>query len=226
VESLRSTLERVVSKSVDRHSETNDFLCGPVLGEGRGEGRGEEVRGLRVVGGELRSRRLVGPPDGVRPTSDRVREALFSKLGDVAGARVLDLFAGTGALSAEALSRGAETAVLVDVSARSLAVCRRNVDALGLGKRATVLAGDALRVMRRLGDRGPFDLVFLDPPYGSERLAEVLPGLVDLALLAPDATVVVETAKRHSLAPPPGLEVTAERDYGDTRITWMSQPPT
>jgi len=177
---------------------------------------------VRVVGGEFRSRRLVGPPEGVRPTSDRVREALFARLGDLTGSSVLDLFAGTGALAIEALSRGAERAVLVDKSARSLAVSRRNVEALGLTDRTELLRGDAVRVLPKLSERAPFDLVFLDPPYDSELLPGVLRGLIARELLSPEATVVVETAKRHPLSPPPGLEVLTERDYGDTRITWMS----
>ena len=94
---------------------------------------------VRVVGGELRSRRLARPPEGVRPTSDRVRESLFGRLGDLRGCRVLDLFAGTGALAIEALSRGAEMAVLVDRSSRSLNALRENLESLGLTTRAQVI---------------------------------------------------------------------------------------
>lgn len=177
---------------------------------------------MRVVGGQLGSRRLVGPPDGVRPTSDRVREAVFGKLGDLSGARVLDLFAGTGALAIEALSRGASFALLVDHAAGSLRVIERNLAALGLEDRTEVVRGDAVRVLRRLAGREPFDLAFLDPPYDSDRLPEALRALLESQLLTPDATVVVERAKRHPLAPPVGVEVADERDYGDTRVTWLS----
>lgn len=164
----------------------------------------------------------MGPPEGVRPTSDRVREAVFGKLGDVAGAHVLDLFAGTGALAIEALSRGAESALLVDAAAASVRVIARNLEALGLAERTQVMRGEAVRVCRRLAGRPAFDLVFLDPPYDSDRLPAALRALVENGLLAPRATVVVETAKRHPLARPDGLEVAAEKDYGDTRVTWLS----
>jgi pantetheine-phosphate adenylyltransferase len=176
---------------------------------------------VRVVGGELRSRRLGRPPEGVRPTSDRVRESLFGRLGDVRGCRVLDLFAGTGALAIEALSRGAEMAVLVDRSARSLNAVRENLEALGLTTRAQVIRGDAAKVARRLKGAAPFDLVFLDPPYDSDQVVPALDALVEAGLLAADATVVVESPKRHSLAPVAGLSVRDERTYGDTRLTWL-----
>ena len=182
---------------------------------------------LRVVGGELRSRRLARPPDGVRPTSDRVREALFGKLGDLQGFRVLDLFAGTGALAIEALSRGAESAVLVEHAARSLDVIRANLETLGLASRARVIRGDAAKTTRRLAGTDPFDLVLLDPPYASDGLSSALEALVAADVLADQATVVVESSKRHSLQPISGLSVLDERSYGDTRLTWLvsAHPP-
>jgi 16S rRNA (guanine966-N2)-methyltransferase len=177
---------------------------------------------MRVVGGELRSRRLQRPPAGVRPTSDRVREALFSRLGDLTGQRVLDLFTGTGALAIEALSRGASHAVLVDQSSGSLAVARSNLANLDLEDRSRVVRGDAVRVARQLSGSPPFDLVFLDPPYGSDRLVPGLEVLVEVGLLAPGATLVVEGPKRHALAPVSGLAVVDERGYGDTKLTWLT----
>ncbi len=178
---------------------------------------------MRVVGGELRSRRLVRPPDGVRPTPDRVREAVFSKLGDVGDARVLDLFAGTGALAIEALSRGAKEAVLVDRSAASLGVIRRNLGTLDLEDRSSVVQGDAVRAAKRLAGKEPFDLVFLDPPYDRpDLLVECLEALVEHGLLSARAMVVVEGPKRHALSPPGGLTLLAERSYGETRIGWLS----
>ena len=181
----------------------------------------EGVASLRVVGGELRSRRLARPPAGVRPTSDRVREALFGKLGELEGFRVLDLFAGTGALAIEALSRGAESAVLVEHAARSLDVIAANLDALGLAGRARVIRGDVAKTIRRLAGTGAFDLVLLDPPYASDSAAPTLEALLVADLLANQATVVVESSKRHSLEPVRGLSVVDERSYGDTRLTWL-----
>lgn len=177
---------------------------------------------MRVIGGRLRSRRLLGPPKGVRPTSDRVREALFATLGELAGARVLDPFAGTAALSIEAVSRGAAHAVVVERSQAALEVIRRNLAALEIADRFEVFRGDALRVVGRLAGREPFDLVLIDPPYRAELAEPMLAALVATDLVAAGGTVVVEGAKRHPVAAPRGMVIVAERDYGDTRITWLS----
>jgi 16S rRNA (guanine966-N2)-methyltransferase len=168
---------------------------------------------VRVVAGELGGRRLASPARGadVRPTSDRVREATFSILGDVSRARVLDLFCGTGALAIEALSRGAGEATLVDADTR---LARRNVTALGLGDRAEIVRADARAFLRRGGPA--YDLVFCDPPY---RLADRLGPELDQLLpprLAPGARVVVESATGRPLEL--DLPVARERAYGDTMI--------
>jgi 16S rRNA (guanine966-N2)-methyltransferase len=176
---------------------------------------------MRVVAGRLGGRSLRAVPgSATRPTSDRVREALFAVLGDrVDGARVLDLFAGTGALAVEALSRGAERAVLVEQAAPAVAVIRANLAALGLTGDATVRRTRAETYLRTQRD-GPFDLVFLDPPYaaGVGLVTGLLARLASGAL-APGASVVVEAAARAE-APvwPPGLVPDAPRRYGDTAL--------
>jgi 16S rRNA (guanine966-N2)-methyltransferase len=168
---------------------------------------------VRVVAGEFRGRRLAAPRGmRTRPTADRVREALFSMLGDVSGARVLDLYAGSGALGIEALSRGAESAVFVERDTRAAAVIERNLASLGLQER--VVRQDAVRFLARREDT--FDLVFCDPPYDSaSRLAgpltERLPALTSGA-----ARIVTESDKRTPLELP--FPLLAERLYGDTRI--------
>jgi 16S rRNA (guanine966-N2)-methyltransferase len=167
---------------------------------------------VRVVAGDLKGRRLRAPRRGTRPTADRVREALFSMLGDVTGARVLDLFAGSGALGIEAMSRGAESAVFVESDPRGAAVIRRNLEALGLD--AEVRTQDALRFLAAWA--GEFDLVLVDPPYDSAArlagpLGERLP-----AVLAKGAVVVTESDKRRPLELP--LPLLRERTYGDVRI--------
>ena len=173
-----------------------------------------------MIAGEFRSRRLIGPPPGVRPTSDRVREAIFSSLGSVDGKSVLDLYAGTGALGIEALSRGASRVVFVDISRRSISVIRTNLEALGLVDRSSLVQGDAEAFVKcTLDGREPFDLVFLDPPYGSEGLDRVLCGLSEATLLDSKAQVVVETSSRDTRGDIAGLRMRSERDYGDTRIT-------
>ena len=179
---------------------------------------------MRVVAGELGSRRLVGPPPGVRPTADRVRESLFARLGDPAGMRVLDLYAGTGALAIECLSRGADEAVLVDRAPSSLAVIRENLAALDLDSKTRVLRGDSVKVVHRLGRSGErFGLVFIDPPYASMEAHRALQAVVEAGVLAPDGSVVVETAKRHPLRATPGLRVLAEWGYGDTLLVHLAR---
>jgi 16S rRNA (guanine966-N2)-methyltransferase len=168
---------------------------------------------VRVVAGEFRGRRLAAPR-GVRtrPTADRVREALFSMLGDVTGARVLDLYAGSGALGIEALSRGAESAVFVERDARAADVIDRNLSSLGLDEQ--VVRQDALRFLARA--EGMFDLVFCDPPYDSApRLAGALTERLP-ALTSETARIVTESDKRMPLELP--FRLLTERTYGDTRI--------
>jgi len=175
---------------------------------------------VRVVSGALGGRRFDAPPgQDTRPTSDRVREALFSALGAIGGARVLDLFAGSGALAIEALSRGAAHAVLVESNARAAAVIQGNLKALDLAQdRAQVRRRDALRVLRDASEAGEsYDLVFLDPPY---RLATGLGPELATALaplLAPGARVIGESDRRTPLDLP-GLSTTFERRYGDTLL--------
>ena len=170
---------------------------------------------MRVVAGQFKGRRLQAPRGRrTRPTADRVREALFSILGDVEGARVLDLFAGSGALGIEAMSRGAAHAVFVERDRRAADAIRRNLT--GLGVRAAVIEGDVLTFVRQR-PQGPYDLVFADPPYDSAGrvaggLSQELP-----ALLADGARIVTESDKRSPLVL--DLPVVLERDYGDTRIT-------
>lgn len=167
---------------------------------------------MRVVAGELRGRRLAAPAGReVRPTSDRVREALFSILGGVEGAVVLDLYCGTGALAIEALSRGAERATLTDTDVRG---ARRNVEALGLAERTRIVRGDALAFLRGTDER--FDLILCDPPY---RLAAGLGPELDQLLparLRPGGRIVAESSAREPLEL--ALEPLRERRYGDTLL--------
>jgi 16S rRNA (guanine966-N2)-methyltransferase len=174
---------------------------------------------LRVVAGKLKGRRLASPAKGadVRPTADRVREAIFSILGDVSGARVLDLYAGTGALAIEALSRGAERATLVD---KRPDLARRNIADLGLSARAEVIGADAVRFL----ERGPetYDLIFCDPPY---RLADRLEGQLESlipARLAAGGRLIAESDTRGPLRL--GLPAVVERTYGDTAIAVYTSP--
>ena len=176
---------------------------------------------MRVVGGSLGGHRLLTVPGkDTRPTSDRVREALFATLGGrVEGARVLDLFAGTGALGIEAMSRGAASAVLVEQAAPAVAVIRANLEALDLDDRVKVRRTRAETYVRTQRD-GPFDLVLLDPPYATPvGLVAGLLGRLARPALAPAAVVVVEAAARAEAPPwPPGLVPAPPRRYSDTAL--------
>jgi 16S rRNA (guanine966-N2)-methyltransferase len=168
---------------------------------------------LRITGGELGGRRIRAPKGSkVRPTTERVREAVFSILGDVTGARVLDLFCGTGALAIEALSRGAAEATLVDTHPKA---ARENVEALELTDRARVVRSDAVRFLGR-ADGGSYDLLLCDPPYRlADRLAADLEPLIRGAL-AESGRAMIESSPDNPLQM--DLPLLTERSYGDTLV--------
>ena len=181
---------------------------------------------MRIIAGSLGGRRITAPPGSdTRPTADRVREALFNILGPPpADTRVLDLFAGSGALSFEALSRGATSALLVDSSRAAARVARQNAAALGVLDRVELRLDHAETALRRLErDRGGsrFTWVFADPPYrDGELAARILRALGASSLLAPDAIVVVEHDRRAEPDPTGGFLVKADgRRYGDTALS-------
>lgn len=183
---------------------------------------------MRIIAGKWRGRPLRAPKGfTVRPTSDRVREAIFDILGDrVAGAATLDLFAGSGALGLEALSRGAPSAVFVESDPGAFGILRGNIESLG-ARGADPLHLDYRQALRRLRARGMrFGLVFLDPPYGKGMAAESAAGLGRAGLLESGATVVVEEAARTPDAVfPEGWEPVADRRYGDTRVVIFAVSP-
>ncbi|MBB5048345.1 16S rRNA (guanine966-N2)-methyltransferase [Rhodopseudomonas rhenobacensis] len=181
---------------------------------------------MRVVGGRLKGRNIASPTSrDIRPTQDRLRESLFNILMHAYGnpmldARVLDLFAGTGALGIEAVSRGGKFALFVDNGAEARALLRNNVEALGLGGVTKVYRRDA-------GNLGPahpvepFALVFCDPPYRMKLAEKALTSLRDGGWLVPDALVVVEEAKDAAFVAPAGYEELERRAYDDTEFTLL-----
>jgi 16S rRNA (guanine966-N2)-methyltransferase len=181
-------------------------------------------RKVRVIAGDLKGQLLVAPRGWkVRPTSDRVREAIFSALGDrVAGARVLDLFCGTGALAIEALSRGADSALLVDRDTRS---ALGNLQRLGLGERAELVRADVKRWLSKVSGvdgAGRFDLVFVDAPYRlADRVAQDLDNHL-LVLLAPGGRAVIESAARSPLKIE-SLERLRRRRYGAADVSFYAE---
>jgi 16S rRNA (guanine966-N2)-methyltransferase len=184
---------------------------------------------MRVVGGRLRSRPLARPKsDAVRPTGDRLREAMFNILthtyGDpISGARVLDLFAGTGALGIEALSRGAAHALFVDDGVEARAVLRANVETLGLGGLTRIFRRDATK-LGPVHPLEPFDLAFLDPPYGKGLAEKALVSARDGGWLKPHALIVVEEAADAGFVAPDGFEELERRKYDDTEFVLLRAP--
>jgi 16S rRNA (guanine966-N2)-methyltransferase len=183
---------------------------------------------MRVVGGRLRGRAIAGPTTpAIRPTADRLREAVFNILvhayGDpVTDARVLDLFAGTGALGIEALSRGAEFALFVDDASPARALLRANVEALGLGGVSRIFRRDATH-LGPVHPVGPFSLAFADPPYGKGLAERALAAAREGVWLKPQALIVVEEAVG-VFATPAGFEELERRDYDDTQFTFLRGP--
>ena len=181
---------------------------------------------MRIVGGRLKGKSLASPKSqAIRPTTDRVRETLFNILAHgydhvVDGARVLDLFAGTGALGCEALSRGAKAALFVEDGVEGRGLIRTNMETLGLNGVAKIFRRDATK----LGDIGtmePFTLVFMDPPYNKSLGEQALISAVKGGWLVSDALIVWEEDGRAELAIPDGFETLETRPYGDTKLTFL-----
>ena len=187
---------------------------------------------MKVTSGTLGGRTLIAPADArVRPTSDKVRQAVFNILAhndfgtgfSLEGARVADIFAGTGALGIEAVSRGAAFCLFVDDHAESRGLLRQNVEALGLTGVTKIWRRDATDLGPiNTGSGGPFDLVFLDPPYRQNLVAPAVKSLRDGGWLAPAAILIAETSEEEPIPDLPGLRQLDERIYGDTRVLFLT----
>jgi 16S rRNA (guanine966-N2)-methyltransferase len=177
---------------------------------------------MRITGGTLRGRKLIAPKSAsIRPMRDQVRAALFNIINDLAsGSRFLDLFAGTGSVGIEALSRGASCAVFVDSAREAVQIIERNLQELGLHDRAKVLQEDVFQALERLHGQGErFDLVFAGPPYGQNLAHPTLEHLGTLDVLQEDAVVATEIFKKERVADRyPSLELFDERAYGDNLL--------
>ena len=188
---------------------------------------------MRITGGTLRGRNLVTPKDErVRPTSDKVRQAMFNILMHndfgigftLDGARVADIYAGTGALGIEAISHGASFCLFVDDSAESRGLIRENVEAFGLTGTSKIWRRDATDLGPiNTGSGGPFDLVFLDPPYRKHLMVPALASLLNGGWLAPNALIIAETAEDEPAIAAPGFRQLDSRVYGDTRVEFLAQ---
>ncbi len=187
---------------------------------------------MRLVGGKFRGRAIAVPKhEGLRPTADRVRESIFNILVHgiedfaVEGARAVDLFAGTGALGLEALSRGALFCLFVEESPEARALIRDNVEALQLTGETRIFRRDATD-LGPAGTMAPFTLAFLDPPYGKGLAEKALASLSDGGWLVPGAVAVVEERANVEIAPPPGFAEIDRRTWGDTQALFARYQPT
>jgi 16S rRNA (guanine966-N2)-methyltransferase len=181
---------------------------------------------MRIVGGRLKGRNLASPSSqAIRPTADRLRESVFNILihaydDPIEGARAIDLFAGTGALGIEAVSRGAAFALFVDNGAEARALLRNNVEALGLGGVAKIYRRDAAN-LGPAHPMEPFSLAFLDPPYGKGLAEKALVSLREGGWLTPGALLLVEEAKAAAFVAPEGFEQLERRAYDDTEFVFL-----
>ncbi|MDO3379994.1 16S rRNA (guanine(966)-N(2))-methyltransferase RsmD [Geoalkalibacter halelectricus] len=189
---------------------------------------------MRIISGAARGTRLATfSGKDIRPTSDRVREAIFSilysRMGEFTGKRVLDLYAGTGALALEALSRGAQSAVLIDADRQAVRTIEANSRNCRLTQRIRILCGDVVTLTSRLTQEQPFDLIFIDPPYAKGLVERTLKNIADFSLLAPGGLLCAETSSREEV--PATIVGTAtrlvladKRTYGSTSVHFFSHP--
>jgi 16S rRNA (guanine966-N2)-methyltransferase len=181
---------------------------------------------MRIIAGRFKGRRLVSfKADHIRPTTDRVKESIFNKLqGSVDGARVLDLFSGTGNLTCEALSRGAQSVDSVELSKKSIAIIRANLKQLDIEAEARIYCDDVIKFLQRY-EGEPYDLIFADPPFTEKLAHKVLEGLSLSAVVGPETLIMIESSSHEVVLDQyPGLQRTDERDYGDKRVSfWRRQ---
>lgn len=182
---------------------------------------------MRIIAGENRGKKLKAVPGiKTRPTADRVKEAVFSSIDDrLYGCRFLDVFGGTGSIALEAVSRGAEEAVLLEKDADALQVIQDNIAACRQEARCTVLRGDAFASMNTLHRQGKqFDIIYVDPPYQGGLYEEVLKNIAEKKLLAPDGIILAECAKNTSLSMENSIFfIYKEKCYGDTCVLYIKQ---
>ena len=177
---------------------------------------------MRIIAGRFKGRRLVNfKADHIRPTTDRVKESIFNKLqGYVQDARVLDLFSGTGNMACEAVSRGAVKVDAVEISKKSLAIMRENIELLSIDGEVTTIAGDVIRYVEKY-EGTPYDLVIADPPFTEKIAHRVMEALANSKCIGPNTVIVIESSSHEKLLEKyVNLVRDDERDYGDKRVTF------
>lgn len=178
---------------------------------------------MRIISGTAKGRRLFSPKsDKIRPALDKVKEAIFNILFDVSGLSVLDLFAGTGSVGIEALSRGAKEATFVDNYKEAIELIKRNIALCGFEKEATVIMAPVREALKKkLKGKGPFDLIFIDPPYEKNLVNPTLEELAKTPLYNNESTIIIEHHPKEPILPGDNFMVTDERHYGQTNISFL-----
>ncbi len=178
---------------------------------------------MRIIAGTHKGRTLYGPKShDIRPAIDKVKGAIFNILYDVSGKKVLDLFAGTGSVGLEALSRGAAHAVFVDYGAEALGLIRKNIELCKLESRSSIIKHKLPQGLGRILQRfAPFDLIFVDPPYDQDLVNLTLEKIISSHLLAPEGTILVEHSPREMIGEIAGLRLADQRKYGQTVISFL-----
>ena len=182
---------------------------------------------MRIISGTAKGRKLAGfSGNSIRPTSDRVREAvfssLFSQLGSFQGKKILDLFAGTGAMAIEALSRGAESALLVDHSRDAGKLITHNLETTKLAEKARFQWGKVASMLPEISQIGPFDLIFIDPPYAETEIVDIVQSVINCELLRSDGIITIETSSQLILPDKIGrVSCTSRRQYGSTAVSFF-----
>ncbi|PIR20815.1 MAG: 16S rRNA (guanine(966)-N(2))-methyltransferase RsmD [Deltaproteobacteria bacterium CG11_big_fil_rev_8_21_14_0_20_47_16] len=179
---------------------------------------------MRIIAGTRKSLRLATPKgEGIRPALDKVKEAIFNILWNVEGLRVLDCFAGTGNIGLEALSRGASHATFIDSGREAIELIRKNIAICKFEAQTTLIPYAAATGIAKLGrESAQFDLIFVDPPYNKNLVNPSIRQIVDASLLAPEGKIICEHFPKEVLTPPEGYELTDERKYGQTLISFLS----
>ncbi len=180
---------------------------------------------MRVISGRVKGKKLVkSHSKEIRPALDKVREAIFDILFDVHGLKVLDIFAGTGAVGIEALSRGSDHTTFIDNSPAAIKIIRKNLHACGFESLSTIIMSPAALAIKRLSKKGvKFDLIFVDPPYLKNLVNPTLRLLIKYKILNPHATIIVEHHPKEPIQPIEGLEIIEKRKYGQTIVSFLKQ---
>ncbi len=184
----------------------------------------KEVETLRIIAGTYRHRRILFPHNGIRPTKDKVREAIFSSLGDITGLDFLDLYAGSGSMGLEALSRGANSATFIDNSVECVRVIRENITSLEVSDRArAMLSSVEVGLSTLANEEKEFDLIYIDPPYDEEKYQETLETISHLSLLKKNGIIIIESNHVLNDSDYPDYIITKRKNFGFINLTYLKE---